>query len=59
MEDGDQRLVAKGVRSIGGAPGIDEERRPMRARQMNDWAPVKGGVRGGSVSPLRKRDPPR
>lgn len=59
MEDGDQRLVAKGMRSIGGAPGIDEEQRPMRARQMNDQAPVKGGVRGGSVSPLRKRDPPR
>lgn len=59
MEDGDQRLVAKGVRWIGGAPRIDEERRPMRARQMNDRAPVKGGVRGGSASPLRKRDPPR
>lgn len=59
MEDGDQRLVAKGARSIGGAPWIDEERRPMRARQMNDRVPVKGGVRGGSASPLRKRDPPR
>lgn len=59
MEDGDQRLVAKRVRWIGGPPRIDEERQPMRARKMNDRAPVKGGVRGGSASPLRKRDPPR
>lgn len=59
MENGDQLLAAKGVLTIGGAPGIDESQWPMRLRQMNDRAPVKGGVGGGTASPLSKRDPPR
>ena len=59
MENGDQLLVAKAVPAIGGAPGIDDTQWPMRLRGMSDQAPVKGGVRGVSVSPRRKRDPQR
>ena len=59
MENGDLLLVVKAVPAIGGAPGIDETQWPMRRRGMNERAPVKGGVRGGSASPQRKRDHPR
>lgn len=59
VENGDQLLVAKAVPAIGGAPGIDETQWPMRQRGMNGRASVKGGVRGASASPRRKRDPPQ
>lgn len=58
-KNGDRLLVAKEARAIGGTYGIDEAREPMRRRQMSDRSPVKGGVRRGSASPLRKTDPPR
>lgn len=32
MENGDQLLAAKGVPTIGGAPGIDEKQWPMKLR---------------------------
>lgn len=58
-KNGERLLVAKETHAIGGTYGIDEAREPMRQHQMSDRSPVKGGVRRGSASPLRKTDPPR